>query len=154
MKLEKYKRVLLDILLIDLSLGFLTYEVNKTNNISNILMAIILFITCFELMIKYIKEVHIPKSINKVIKVLFIIFLVLLIFLSIYTNIKNINVLDLTYIIGIIILLVYLLVIIIINTKNIIKEKNKIFNYTKNLFLYSFSFILILSNLIMMLLKN
>lgn len=153
MKLEKYKRVLLDILLITLSLGLLTYEVNRTNNISNILIAIILFITCFELMIKYIKEVHIPKSKNKVVKILFIIFLVLLMFLSIYTNIKSIKILDISFIIGTILILIYLLVIIIINIKNIIREKDKIFKYTKNLYLSSFSFTLILGNLIMSFLK-
>ncbi len=153
MKLEKYKRVLLDILLIALSLGLLTYEVNRTNNISNILIAIILFITCFELMIKYIKEVHIPKSKNRVVKVLFIIFLVLLMFLSIYTNIKSIKVLNISYVIGVVLLLIYLFIVVVINIKNIIKEKEKIFNYVKSLYLSSFSFVLILGNLIMLLLK-
>ena len=104
-------------------------------------------------MIKYIKEVHIPKSKNRVVKVFFIVFLVLLMFLSIYTNIKSMKILEISYILGIVLLLVYLLIIIIINIKNIIKEKDKIFKYTKNLYLSSFSFTLILGNLIMLLLK-
>lgn len=148
--MKKYKRVLLDMLLIVLALAFLTYEINTISSMNNIFLMIILFITCFELLIKYIKEVHIPKKKNKLIKVLFIIFLVLLMFLSIYTNVVNNNSLDIIYIIGTIILLAYLLVIIVINIKNIIKEKDKIFIYTKNLYLSSFSFILILSNLVML----
>ncbi len=142
----KNKKIILEILVIPLLLGYLFYQLLGVFNNIKLVSVIVLCIFNIELLTKYIREVNIYKSKYNIYKVLFIIFNIISLFVSFVTIYKKLYILY--FIICSIITLVYFLVRGVLNIIKISKSNNKLYGFTKVALLSFFAFFIIFACLI------
>ncbi len=142
----KNKKIILEILVIPLLLGYLFYQLLGVFNNIKLVSVIVLCIFNIELLTKYIREVNIYKSKYNIYKVLFIIFNIISLFVSFVTIYKKLYILY--FIICSIITLVYFLVRGVLNIIKISKSNNKLYGFAKVALLSFFAFFIIFACLI------
>lgn len=141
--MKKQIKMVIEIILIGLALGFLEYQMAiKDIKATKVLLIMFIFIITLKLIINLIKDISIKqdKVFIKILKILFLIINIFLLFIVVYINFINKNGNIVLENIGFILTIILLLYLIVFAIKDIIKvgksdkvlptnTKNGLFNF-------------------------
>ena len=140
-------KLLIELFLVPIAISYIYYLIlNNHTKASLVIMSIIIFFTCLEFAIKYIKEVIIYENKNNLFKIIYSVFSILLIIITVLNLFINNNIIAITFKTGTIILLIYLLYYIIINIKGVMNNTKEFSKTIVISFISLIAFCLILTS--------
>ena len=143
------KKIVAEIILIPLCVLYLYYTLLFNSiSINKFILHTVVFITCIQFAIRYIREVYIYESKNNPLKIIFIIFNIILGIISMLNLSLKVRIIKIIFIVLVIIMLCYLLYNAITKIINIIKNKGVLYKNTFSSFASLIAFFMMLMGLI------